>query len=573
MPSRGPEASARAWLAAAGLLLAGLLCALYAPVFANGFVWDDGAVVMGTRSLRPFTSDGLRWAWTSSVAGHYHPLTWLSFSAGERLLGDSPAASHAINLALHVLNAALFTLLGVQLLACARPEWTLRQRAAAALLAAALFALHPLRVESVARATERRDVLSASFVLAALAAYVARAGARRRARWYVASLALFALALLAKAQAVVPAVLLVLDFYPLRRVQGTTGRALALSLGRLVLEKLPFFALAGAASAAALGAQAVAGALLTLDDHDLAARAAQAAYGLVFYLRATFATSFSPLHERPLPLDWREARFVGSALACLLLVWVTLRTRRRWPALTAAAAAYTLFLLPVLGIFQSGVQLVAERYSYLACLGFALLAATGVVARWQATTRRGQRAALAAAVVTLLVGWSLQTRRQIRVWRNDETLWRHVLERGPSALASNNLGQLLAARGQYAQALTHLARALEVVPTYPRPWTALQQLLEAPSPVVPAATARALMPALATSARRQPGSARVWYTLGLARARADDPTGALRDFETALRLEPGHRGAAFGRALALERLQTDALPRFRLAVDAERRAD
>lgn len=561
MSSRDPDGGAGPWLPAGALLLAAILCAVYAPVLANGFVWDDWTVVVGTRALRRATVEGLRWSFSASVMGHYHPLTWLSFTAGEGLFGDGPAGSHALNLALHLLNAGLSGLLGDRLLRHARPEWSCRRRRAGALLAATLFALHPLRVESVAWATERRDVLSAAFVLGSLAAYVARGGARRPSAWYAASLCLFALALLSKAQVTVPAVLLAIDVYPLGRLGATTLRGRLAAFGRLALEKLPFFTLSAAAAAAALWAQAQSGALVDIQAHPLPARAAQAAYGLVFYLRATFTTAFSPLHERPVPLDWHEPRFVLSALACVLLAWGVVWLRRTWPALATASAAYVLLLLPVLGLFQSGVQLVAERYSYLACLGFALVAAAGIVDAWQGTRSRVRRGALALGVGAVALAWALLSHRQVRVFHDDETLWRQVLACGPSALAANNLGQILAGRGAYAEATLHLTRSLQIVPSYPRPWTALQALLEAPHQVVPAETARAIVPPLAASARLQPRSVVAWYTLGLARDRSGDLRGALGDLDAALRLDPGHRRAALARVRILERLAAEGVRR------------
>lgn len=539
-------------LALGSLALAALLGVVYGPLSANAFVWDDWTTVVATRAQRPWSWEGVRWAFSSFVMGHYQPLTSLSHTLGERLFGDSPAASHAVNLGLHALDAGLFALVGAILLGQARAEWHPRRRTAAALLAASLFALHPLRVESVAWATERRDVLSAAFVLGSLACYLARAGSRRRGSWYAASLALFALALLSKAQVVLPAVLLALDLNPLRRVTGATSRARRAELARLVLEKLPFFALAAAASGLALRAQAASGALLDLGTHPLEARLAQAAYGLLFYVRATFALAFYPLYERPVPLDPGAPRFALSALAGALLVAALARWGRRRPALATAATTYVLFLLPVLGLFQSGVQLVADRYSYLATLGFALVAAVAIV-EW-AGEGTPRRLVAVAGVAGLLASWGAQSHRQVRVWRDDETVWRHVLAGGPSALAYNNLGQILAARGQYAESVVCLRRSLEVVPSYARPWPTLLQLLEAPRQVVSPESARALVPVLqaALPCRAEGPAGR--YTLGLARARAGDPAGALAEFEAVRRLDPGHRGAAFHATLARSRL-------------------
>ncbi len=542
-----------AWLALGSLALAALLGVVYRPLFANAFVWDDWATVVGTRDQRAWGWNGVRWAFGSFVMGHYQPLTSLSHTLGERLFGESPGASHAVNLGLHALNAGLFALVGASLLAHARPDWTVRRRTVASLLAAALFALHPLRVESVAWSTERRDVLSAAFVLGSLACYLARARARRRGAWYAASLGLFALALLSKAQAVLPAVLLVLDAYPLRRVGGTTPGERWAGLARLVPEKLPFLALAAGAAAVALRAQAASGALLDLGAHSPGARLAQAAYGLVFYLRATFAVTFSPLYERPVPLEPGASRFALSALAGVLLLAALLRFGRGRPALAAAATTYLLFLLPVLGLFQSGVQLVADRYSYLATLGFALVAAAAFV-HWVDRATRPRKVLAWAGVALVLAGWGTLSHRQARVWRDDEAVWRQVLSLGPSALASNNLGQILAARGQYAEAVTCLRRSLEIVPGYPRPWPTLQQLLEAPAWVVAPESARSLVPVLQAALPWQRNGTGARYVLGLARARAGDPAGALAEFEAVLRLDPGHRAAAFHAAIARERL-------------------
>ena len=140
--------------------------------------------------------------------------------------------------------------------------------------------------------------------------------------------------------------------------------------------------------------------------------------------------------------------------------------------------------------------------------------------------------------------------RHVRVFHDDETLWRTVVARGPSALATNNLGQMLAGKGAYAEATALLSRSLQIVPTYPRPWTALQALLEGPPGAVPPATAQAILPALEASARAQPASVTARYTLGLARARSGDAKGALTDFEAALRIDPRHPGARAGREKA-----------------------
>jgi protein O-mannosyl-transferase len=541
-------------LGAAGLLLAALAFA-YAPVFANGFVWDDWTTVVATRPSRGLGAEGVRWAFTSFVMGHWQPLTSLSYAVDDRLWGGAPWGAHLGNLLLHALNALLVALLAAELFRRSRGNGRRSEDLALgvlAALAAALFALHPMRVESVAWATERRDVLSACCFLLCLLFYLKRfSAARPRAAraWYAASLAAFLLGLLAKAQVALPGVLLVLDAWPLRRF---ASRA---SARRALAEKLPYFALSAAAAAVALRAQASAGALVSTAEHGPFARLAQAAYGLVFYLRATFARAWYPLYERPVPLDPGEPRFLLSMLAAALGIALLLALRRRFPSVFAAAAAYLVLLAPVLGTAQSGVQLVADRYSYLANVGWAIATAAGIGVWWRRarmSTSRAGRAAWAALVLGVLALWTGQTRAQTRVWRDDETLWRHVLRGGPSALAENNLAHLLLQRGETAPAVEHLRRSLAVVPSYARPWPTLKTLL-ATGAVEPAA-ARELVPVLRRSIPYQERSAGAHLTLGLALARAGLDREALAELDRALALAPGDPEMVFQRKVIEERL-------------------
>ncbi|HEY0782230.1 MAG TPA: hypothetical protein VGE98_07245, partial [Thermoanaerobaculia bacterium] len=385
-----------------GAVLVAAVAWVYWPTLGNGLVWDDLNGIVAARPRRGFGWPAIHWAFTSFVLGHYQPLTWLSFAVDERLWGTRPIGYHVTNLVLHAVNTLLVALVALLVFDRAQalqggagegaPDPDAARRRGlfaahcrslfAALLAAAIVALHPLRVESVAWATERRDVLSAFFFLLSTIAYLKREAAESptaRRNWYGAAFAACLLGLLAKAQVAFPAVLLVLDFWPLGKLTAADGRLDLRAVFRAVVDKLRFFALSAAFSVSAIRAQASTGALLTTQAHSLFARLVQTGYGLYFYLRSAFAGSaWYPLYERPVPLDPREPRYLLPALAGFGITALIFAGYRRRPALAAAWAVYVVLLLPVLGLTQSGVQLVADRYTYLACVGWAMLLAWGV---------------------------------------------------------------------------------------------------------------------------------------------------------------------------------------------------
>lgn len=540
-PRPGDDAPATTGRSLAGaLLFAAAIALVYWPVLRNGFVWDDWENLVAHRGWRSLDLDGLVAAFRSRVGGHFQPLTWLSWALDDLLWRGDPRGYHAVNVLLHVANALLVLRLAERLLAAAeRPEG---ERRLGALLAAALFAFHPMRVESVAWATERRDVLSAFFALASLLAWVEGGLAERRGdagparRWRLASLGAFAVGLLAKSIAPLPAVLLVLDLHPLGRHRRGDGGRLG-RLARLLVEKVPFLALSLASSVLAVRAQAATGALVGVGDQGLAARAAQAAFGLCHYLVSFFTPVRSPLVERPVPLDPLEPRFVAAMAAVLVAGGLLVAARRRAPGVVAAAVAYLLLLLPVLGLFQSGVQLVADRYSYLPHVGFAVVAG-GAVAAAMARWGRVGRGGAVLLVAGLLAFFALASRRQVAVWKDDQTLWRAVLASGPSALAENNLGAMALGAGRTAEAVDHLLASLAVAPGYHRPWTNLRKLLEArPADLTPD-QARRIAGTLSRSLEFQKGSPTAHYIVGLALERQGDLEGARRSLRTALALRP-----------------------------------
>ena len=432
-------------------VVVGLTLFVFLPAAGNDFVnWDDDRNFLENTRYRGLAPENLQWMFTTFHLGHYHPLTWLSLGLDYVLWEMNPAGYHFTNVALHAATALLvyFLILELLRLATRAGEETAELRFAAA-FGALLFAIHPLRVESVAWVSERRDVLSGLFYVGAALLYL-------RGR-LMASVGVFAAALMSKViVASLPVVLLILDVYPLRRKPG---------LG-LLLNKVPYFVLAVAAGLFALSQQRT-GAAGTFADIAVepALRVTMSLYGLAFYLWKTvlpfdlapqYVSSASP-GAFDLPL------LIGSCIAiattaAVMLVW------RKWPGAAAAWGCYVVTLLPVLSFLRyDPQQYVSDHHSYLATLGLAALAAGLFLKLF--SKNRAPVVAGCAAVVTLF--FCERTIAQIDIWQNSETLWTHTLTVSPlSVVAHNNRGRLLAEEGEPDRALAHFRRAVEIKSDY-----------------------------------------------------------------------------------------------------------
>ncbi len=563
-PVAAPVAERRPGLlplvAAAALLLGAAIVWAYAPILDNGFVWDDGGNLIAARANWDRGFAGVAWAFREPFAGHYQPLTWLSYRVDAAVSGATPRGVHASQLILHLANTAAvawlaWLLAGSRGLQRAALGADPRRRAVLAATAAALFALHPIRVESVAWATERRDLLSTLFALVAVALHLRASPADASpspARGRIALL--HALSALSRAQMTLPFVLLLLDLWPLGRLKYEPDRGRALL--RLVREKGFSFALAAASAAAAVWAQASHGALTAASEHGPLDRLVQAGYGLAFYPASLlFGRTWLPLYERPFPFDPTAPRLLVpalAALAALTALAALVLSRRRFPAPAVAFGGYLLLVLPVLGIAQSGIQLVADRYAYLSTIPLVLLAAGAVTILGFRLGSRLGKGALALGLIALLASYAVATRRQTLVWRDDETLWRHVLAHSSSCLADNNLGYLLYGKGETGPALFHLVRSLERVPTYGRPWNGIAALLESPSPAPGEPASSWVATTLERAAATQRSAALPRYAAALAWARAGDETKAENEFREVLAIDPDHEGAR----LALARIRS-----------------
>lgn len=424
--------------------------AVFAVGLRNEFVdWDDAANLLENQDYRGLGGAHLAWMFTTTLMGHYIPLTWLTFGLDYLLWGMEPAGYHFTNLVLHAANATLVYWLAKHLLAAARPragEYALRAGAA---VAALFFAVHPLRAESVAWATERRDVLSGLLFLTCVLIYLraAAAHAHSRRRLLLLAIAAFALAMLAKSIVMtLPLLLLVLDWYPLRRLQGWSWSE---GNRRVLLEKIPFFAVGLAGAEVSYWAVARDG-LLT--QYSLPSRIAMALYSLVFYVSKTVLPSdLSPLYELPSHVEVLDAQFLGASIAVAVLSVALVALAPRWPAGLAAYAWYVIMLVPVGGLVHSGHQLAHDRYSYLSCLSFAVLA--GGVVVWLAGAQAAGRLrppvfrASCGAIGTLLVTLAFLTWLQVQVWRDTESLWMHATSATPEcSICHDNYGTVLVNR-------------------------------------------------------------------------------------------------------------------------------
>jgi tetratricopeptide (TPR) repeat protein len=571
-----------------GLVLVAAVLVGFGPALDNDFVSFDDPLYVSRNSevLAGLSGRGLSWAWTSYQATNWHPLTWLSLQADATLFGTGPRGFHRTNLLLHAANAVLlFLALRVLTGAVWRSGFV-----------AALFAAHPLRVESVAWVSERKDVLCAFFFMLTLLAYAWYAR-RPGLVSYLAVLLAFALGLLAKPMLVtLPFVLLLLDFWPLRRwgvprpvTAGKKTPPAPPAVRRppwvgLLLEKLPLLGLVAVSCYFTWQAQRA-----TAEPpgaFPMGLRLANALVAYATYLGKTvWPINLAAMYLYPgrgIPA-WQWA---GAALLLVALTVLALAAWRRRPYLGVGWLWYLGMLVPVIGLVQVGRQAMADRYTYLPSIGLYLAAVWGVA---ELAVGRARTVVVASAggllALALLLTWG-----QVHYWTNDITLWEHALEAtGPdNAFAHISLGESLAERGDTEQAMQHFKEALRAMPGNAEAYADIGQLLASqhdfdgairnlslavrldPSHAAlrnnlgaalyeqgkTAEAAEQFRAALA----RNPNYAQAWYNLGLALQGQPDKTAEARDgFRRAVQLEPARASYRCSLAHALSRTgQPDA---------------
>jgi protein O-mannosyl-transferase len=489
MTGTGPDKRSKAKLLAAGS--AALVTFLvYLPTLRNAFLnWDDDEYIYRNPFIRSFDFRLLKSAFGGFHSSNWHPLTWLSHAVDYALWGLNPLGHHLTNNIIHALNAGIVVALVMTLMSSVRklsgkkkpprPFFDDRTTLITGVATGVVFGLHPLHVESVAWASERKDLFCAFFFLLSLIVYagyateaadgVSRPGARFLNRKYLSALGLFSLSLLSKPMAVsLPVVLLLFDWYPFKRVRSLK------SFGAACVEKIPFFALALLSSVVTVFAQKTGGALKSVTKIPLSARAIVAAKSLVAYLiKMAAPVNLVPFY--PYPKSSALLHSPGYILSIVIVLAITAgclaiaRRRQLWPAIWGY---YVITLLPVLGLVQVGAQAMADRYTYLPSLGpFFLfgLAAARVYEKAVALKRRKAVAAAGLVLIaaTITASLAFATIRQIGVWKNSIVFWNYVIGKDPEiAFAHYNLGFAYAENGRLDMAVQEYRSALRLQPDY-----------------------------------------------------------------------------------------------------------
>jgi len=462
-----------------GLLLVVVTLALYNPVSRNGFVnFDDDRYVTDNPQVRAgIRWSTISWAFTSLAQANWHPLTWLSHALDCQLFHLNPAGHHYTSLMLHAMNALLLFLI---------LEW-FTGYTARSLMVAALFAVHPLNVESVAWVAERKNVLCMFFFLLALAAYgwyVRRPGVAR----YLVVAILFAMGLMSKPMVItLPFVLLLLDYWPLGRfargqppsaVRPWDSSAAACNnsdskfaaatstqlLGRLCLEKLPLLALSAGSAIITMMAQRAGGAVLASAEHSPLLRLENVMACYVLYIKkAIWPSHLAALYPYPHALPtWQVA---ASVLFLIAVTGVVLKYREH-RYLLVGWFWYLGTMVPMIGLVQVGNQAMADRYAYLPLIGLFVFI-VWAAAEW-ARARHFSTKYLAAAGLTILLALSAAARIQLSYWHDDFSLWAHALAvTQRNYVAENNLAHALIKQGRYDDAITHFRAAAGIEPGDP----------------------------------------------------------------------------------------------------------
>lgn len=537
------------------LALALITLGLYLPALRCDFVnYDDPDYVTSNPKVQSgVTAASIQWAFTTGHASNWHPLTWLSHALDCQLYGLKPAYHHLTSLLFHMVNSLLVLLVFHRLTGC---YW----RSA---LVAAAFAWHPLHVESVAWVSERKDVLSTCFWLLTMLTYhiyTKATGDQKRSKWawYALTLGLFSLGLMSKPMLVtLPFALLLLDYWPLNRLQlagtGTPTKGKPISKGaerastaHLILEKLPFLAIAVSSSVVTFFVQQKGGAVSSLNSLSFPERLSNA---LVSYLRYTgklfWPANLSVLYPHPGHWPWWFVT-LATVFVVTTSIMVLLQVRQR-PYLAVGWLWFLGTLVPVIGLVQVGVQSMADRYTYVPMLGLFVMLAWGIPELVGANASKQKSLALGSGVILGL--WVLLTSSQISYWTSSERLFRHAVEvTKDNYLAYNNLGFFLDHDGKVEEAMDNYKKSLAINPNYEDALNNMGYALEGKGMAAEA------LPYYEAALRTKPNMVEVHNNIGNALSDLGRVDEAISHYETALRLKPDHADAHgnYGVALAMK---------------------
>ncbi|MGA8539857.1 MAG: tetratricopeptide repeat protein [Terriglobales bacterium] len=543
------------------LMLTAAVLLAYSPVTHNGFLnYDDDTYITNNPHVRAgLTWATVKWAFITYDEANWHPLTWLSHALDCQLFGLNPAGPHLVNVLLHAANAVLLFLL---LQSATGFRWR-------SLMVAALFALHPINVECVAWAAERKNVLSMFFFLFAVYAYVwytRRPGLLR----YAAVGFFFVLALLSKPQVITfPLVLCLMDYWPLRRIDppaaadavGQNGNLPKTSVGWLVLEKVPLLLLSAISAVITLRAQSAGGAIKTFSQYSPLLRLETAVVSYVSYLgKAIWPSNLVALYPHPVRLYpvWQ----IGTATLVLMLITVLVVRGRDRRYLAVGWFWFLGTLFPMIGLLQVGAQGMADRYAYIPFIGLFLMLTwlAADLARMAEPRSAGQpRAAvpmpLAGWFGIAAIGWLLVlgvlTYRQVGYWHDIPSFWNRTLAlTKDNYVAQDTLGEYLARQGKTEEAAAHFRSALAIRPD-DLPANLNLGTYEHGRGNLPAAIERYQMVALHSGDVNLRATA--YGNLGSAYRQMGESVKAKQCFETALQLAPDRTMAMIGLGLIAEK--------------------
>ena len=549
------------------LFLIALTLFIYAPVGGYDFLsYDDRGYVTGNNHVRAgLTSGGLFWAFRDTSVGQWHPLTWLSHMADVHIYGLNPGGHHLTNLLLHLINTSILFFILRQMTGLFRQS----------LFVAALFALHPMNVESVAWIAERKNVLSTFFWFATMGAYVRYVKSPDFLR-YATVFILFALGLLAKPMLVtLPFVLLLLDYWPLRRWQEGSRRA---GISFLFLEKVPLLLLTGISIVLTLWSAKTGGAMAAADALPFTTRFANALVSYGAYLaKMLWPVNLSVFYPYPEAIS-----LVKVFAAALLLVVITVFAffkARLFPYLVTGWLWYLGTLLPVIGLVQVGMQCMADRYAYVPLVGIFIMLAWGItdfIGKWL----KGS-VILPTLAVLILAALTVSTWFQVQYWQNSKSLFSHALEATQdNYLAHYHLGVSLLGEGKRKAAIAHFLKAAKIKPDYEPAYNSIGIALQLEGRFSEASSyyraAIEIRPddgdtfynlgtlfdamgkldeaitAYRQAAKFKPESAAIYNNLGVALTKKGQMEEAVVAYNQALLLNPDYAGAHYNLALVLK---------------------
>jgi Tfp pilus assembly protein PilF len=550
------------------LVLITVTLAVFWQVSNHEFVnFDDDDYVSENPHVQSVLSrQAIIWAFTATRAANWHPLTWLSHMIDCQLYGLNPSGHHLTNVLFHLVNTLLLFLLLNRITGA---SWRSG-------FVAALFAVHPLHVESVAWVAERKDVLSTLFWLLTMWAYIYYVEKPRLHR-YLLTLLTFALGLMAKPMLVtLPVVLLFLDYWPLKRFEigqsasglpaasqpSTIAEKPGAQAFRLLLEKTPLFVLAAVSAFVTFVVQKSGGAVGALEVYPIKIRVANALVSYVSYMvKMIWPQNLAVFYPHPgqsLPM-WQAA---AAGLLLLLISIAVIRAGRRQPYLPVGWLWYLGTLVPVIGLVQVGAQAMADRYTYVPLIGLFIMAAWGVpelLAKY-----RFQRTVLATLATILLVTPTLVSKRQVRHWQNSLTLFQHAVEvTADNYVAHDSLGNALAQQGMLDQAIVHYRESLRIKPNLVNTHNNLGVALLQQGEINRA------MAQYYQALRLKPDSAETHNNLGVALFTVGQLDQAIGHYLTAIKLDPNF-GKAYnnlGNVLARKGKLDEAISQYSRALE------